>query len=30
LEGRVGFLEMINPVKGMRLRKIFEQVQWAE
>jgi RNA-directed DNA polymerase len=30
LEGRVGFVEMINPAKGKRLRKIFEQVQWAE
>jgi RNA-directed DNA polymerase len=28
LEGRVGFVEMINPVKGKRLRAIFEQIQW--
>ncbi len=29
LEGRVGFVEMINSAKGKRLRKIFEQVQWG-
>jgi hypothetical protein len=28
LEGRVGFVEMINPVKGKRLRTIFERIQW--
>jgi RNA-directed DNA polymerase len=28
LEGRVGFVEMINPVKGKRLRLILEQIQW--
>jgi RNA-directed DNA polymerase len=28
LEGRVGFVEMINPAKGKRLRAIFEQIQW--
>jgi len=28
LEGRVGFLEMINPAKGKRLRAIFEQIRW--
>jgi RNA-directed DNA polymerase len=28
LEGRVGFVEMINPVKGKRLRAILEQIQW--
>jgi len=28
LEGRVGFVEMINPAKGRRLRKIFEGIQW--
>jgi RNA-directed DNA polymerase len=28
LDGRVGFVEMVNPVKGARLRKIFEQIQW--
>ncbi len=28
LEGRVGFVEMINPVRGRRLRTIFEQIQW--
>ena len=28
LDGRVGFVEMINPVKGKRLRTIFEQIRW--
>ena len=28
LEGRVGFVEMVNPTKGPRLRRIFEQIQW--
>jgi len=28
LEGRVGFVESINPAKGRRLRKIFEQIAW--
>jgi RNA-directed DNA polymerase len=28
LEGRVGFVEAINPEKGRRLRLIFEQIQW--
>ena len=28
LEGRVSFVEMINSAKGVRLRKIFEQIQW--
>jgi hypothetical protein len=28
LDGRVEFVEMVNPVKGARLRKIFEQIQW--
>lgn len=28
LEGRVGFVEMINPAKGRRLRMIFDQIQW--
>jgi hypothetical protein len=27
LEGRVGFVEMVNPEKGKRLRRIFEQIQ---
>jgi RNA-directed DNA polymerase len=30
LEGRVGFVEMINPNKGRRLRAIFERIQWPE
>lgn len=29
LEGRVGFVEMVNPEKGKRLRAIFEQIEWA-
>jgi retron-type reverse transcriptase len=28
LLGRVGFVESINPEKGNRLRRIFEQIQW--
>jgi hypothetical protein len=28
LEGRVGFVEMVNPKKGKRLRRIFEQIRW--
>jgi|SRR5581483_2609222 len=28
LEGRVGFVEMINPARGKRLRAIFERIQW--
>jgi len=28
LDGRVGFVEMVNPAKGMRLRRIFEQIEW--
>ena len=28
LEGRIAFLEMINPVKGQRLRSLFEQINW--
>lgn len=28
LEGRVGFVESINPAKGARLRKILDQIQW--
>ncbi len=29
LEGRVGFVEMINPRRGERLRRIFEQIRWS-
>ena len=29
LEGRVGFVEMINATRGERLRRIFEQIQWS-
>jgi site-specific DNA-cytosine methylase len=28
LEGRVSFVEMINPKKGARLRKVFDQIKW--
>jgi RNA-directed DNA polymerase len=28
LEGRLGFVEMTNPAKGKRLRKIFEPIRW--
>jgi hypothetical protein len=28
LEGRVGFVEMVNAARGARLRKIFDLVQW--
>lgn len=28
LEGRIAFVEMINPQKGARLRRIFEKIQW--
>jgi hypothetical protein len=28
LDGRVGFVEMVNPAKGARLRRIFEQIRW--
>ena len=30
LLGRVGFVEMVNPGKGARLRRIFEQIPWPE
>jgi retron-type reverse transcriptase len=28
LAGRVGFVEMVNPAKGARLRKIYERIEW--
>ena len=28
LDGRVGFVETINPRKGQRLRELFEQIEW--
>ncbi len=28
LEGRVGFVEMIHPAKGKRLRAILEKIAW--
>ncbi len=30
LEGRVAFVEMINPSKGKRLREIFERIPWRD
>jgi RNA-directed DNA polymerase len=30
LEGRVAFVEMINPVKGQRLREIAGRIKWEE
>jgi hypothetical protein len=30
LDGRVGFVEMINPAKGERLRAIFDRIVWGE
>lgn len=29
LEGRVGFVEMVNPQRGKRLRAIFERISWS-
>jgi RNA-directed DNA polymerase len=28
LDGRVGFVESVNPKSGSRLRKIFDQIKW--
>jgi hypothetical protein len=28
LEGRVSFVEMVNPAKGRRLREILHKIQW--
>jgi len=28
LEGRIGFVESISPAKGVRLRRIFDQISW--
>jgi hypothetical protein len=30
LDGRVGFVEMVNPAKGSRLRRIYEKIVWRE
>jgi len=30
LEGRVAFVEMINPTRGRRLRMIFDRIRWPE
>ena len=29
LDGRVSFVEMVNPEKGKRLRRLFDQIRWA-
>jgi predicted PhzF superfamily epimerase YddE/YHI9 len=29
LNGRIAFVEMINPEKANRLRKIFEEIEWT-
>jgi RNA-directed DNA polymerase len=29
LEGRVGFVEMVNPEKGRRLRTLYDQIEWT-
>lgn len=28
LDGRVSFVEMVHPIKGERLRRIFDQICW--
>jgi RNA-directed DNA polymerase len=28
LLGRIGFVAMLNPAKGLRLRRVFDQIQW--
>jgi len=28
LDGRVGFVEMVNPQRGARLRKLYEKIEW--
>jgi retron-type reverse transcriptase len=30
LTGRVGFVEMVNPAKGERLRRVLQQIAWAQ
>lgn len=30
LEGRVSFVEMVNPAKGRRLREILHKIQWED
>jgi len=30
LAGRISFVDMLNPQKGARLKKIFEQITWSE
>ena len=28
LDGRIGWVESVNPAKGQRLRAVFEQIRW--
>ncbi len=28
LQGRLSFIEQVNPIKGRRLRELFDQIQW--
>ena len=30
LDGRIGFVEMVNPAKGARLRNIFGEIEWKQ
>lgn len=30
LAGRIAFVQMVNPQKGMRLKKIFDQIDWKK
>ena len=30
LEGRVAFVESVNPARGRRLRQVLEQIEWSE
>jgi hypothetical protein len=30
LDGRIGFVETINPAKGKRLRRLFEEIRWQD
>ena len=29
LDGRVGFVEMVNQAKGARLGRVFEKIAWS-
>lgn len=28
LSGRISFVEMVNPIRGGKLRTLFEQIEW--